>query len=593
MNFTLDTKSICEMYMHAAECARWWRKVGFSILMNGEKEDNENNEEEKKERIRVEEWVELLIVNGALGVDYIGEDDDGDDDDEDIGEDDNEMDSKEKQQVNNDNNGNKKDKDNNMEEHNAKSRNKDSNKYQYSYSEIEANASFMSSLLLSTLGKHDQALQYLEQFQLSHRIHPNVWKEAQSHSQGNNDNNRKEDKSNVSNSDASVAVPFLPRVYRQCKDNATATENNGQGILPPYLYQRLCNLFAPNAPYWNESGYNHRGYYSYFIDLEAKNKRNSTATATAAAAAAAAPSSGVGVKECPTNCIEDVIINHLLPLAERTLKDENDKEDTKNNKHIVGAEWWVHTRPLGANLGHQLHFDTDESLLGKEKKVTHPIVSSILYLTGANPASSSSSTAGSTIVFDQTPNSKEVASQVWIGHAQDNACMHFPGNLLHGVLPCAGGGGEGKGSTTNASKNNRLTFMVGFWTRNVPEGMGDDRQLYGPCGPLPPATPEHSWVIDCQRGYTVHNTGSRASHAIQDRGEQQKGIIQEILPCASPAWEEINTKKKHESNSNTCNQVPLSSAPPLIIPKELDHRYFVSNAPHCFSESMFDKGGCF
>ena len=73
---------------------------------------------------------------------------------------------------------------------------------------------------------------------------------------------------------------------------------------------------------------------------------------------------------------------------------------------IVGYEWWPHTRPVQANLGHNLHFDTDESLLAETGDITHPIVSSVLYLTGG-------ADSGATIVFDQTPDSKDIAKHGW------------------------------------------------------------------------------------------------------------------------------------------------------------------------------------
>ena len=223
-----------------------------------------------------------------------------------------------------------------------------------------------------------------------------------------------------------------------------------------------------------------------------------------------------------------------------------------------------------------MHFDTDESLLGREKKVTHPIVSSVLYLSGAKQGTDEKARAGATIVCNQTPDTKELPTKAWVSHPKDNSFMTFPGNLLHGVLPCTG---PEKPKTTSEYKrpeNNRLTFMVGFWTRNVAEGMGEHRELYGPCGPLPPAVREHSWVIECQNGYESVN-GSAGVKSSAD-------ITSHVLPCTSPAWEEI--KSTAESGSNKVS-------PPLIVPKGLDHRYFVSNAPHCFNESLFENEDCF
>lgn len=518
MNLLRSTDYICGMYVEAAASAHEWRGVALDFLqMPLESEDKEGSDD----ALNVKEWVELLIVNGALGVDYIADDEDEEEGAEDGG------------------------KDTEEEE--------DEDSGEYSFSEVEATASFMSALLLSTLGKHEEALPYLKKFELSHRIHPNVWKMAQSYQDkgttASNEGNGKKDNNTL--------MTFEPRIYHGDAKNTTtsADEDYSEGVLPSTLYKRICSIFEPKAPYWDESDYNNRGYYSYFIDFDDRSNN------------------GQSVKDRPTNVIEEVIVKHLLPLAERTLKEEHKGAPPA----IVGAEWWCHTRALGANLGHQLHFDTDESLLGREKRVTHPAVSSVLYLTGGRRGKGSSKSvpsAGSTIVFNQTPESKEVASKAWIAHAKDNAFMNFPGDCLHGVLPCSG---SRNGDSGKKQDNNRLTFMVGFWTRNVAKEMGNSRSLYGPCGPLPPATKEHSWVIESQNGYSNEASSDAANH------RETSDIAFDNLPCAFPAWDQFETSAPSE---NTCS-------PSLVVPKGLDHRYFVNNAPHCFSQSLYEKDECF
>ena len=358
----------------------------------------------------------------------------------------------------------------------------------------------MAAMLLSCLDKHDDALVQLRKFRFSHRIHPNVWKMV-----GGIDSDDKK------KSALGATVKFEPRMY-----------HGKEGVLPQEHYHRLCTLFAPNASYWDQSDYNNRGYYSYYFDIT-KNARN---------------------------VVEDAIVNHLLPMAERTLEEEHSAPVPK----IVGAEWWVHTRPHSANLGHPLHFDTDEWLLNNKHEISHPIVSSVLYLTGGGAG------AGSTIVFDQTPNAKENATQVWLSEPKNNHFMNFPGNLLHGVLPCVGG----SDSNSDIDKN-RLTLMVGFWTRDVRKGM-KNRKLYGPCGPLPPATEDHSWVLEAQRQV------KQASCCTVDSS---------TLKVASPAWETIDYPPDREEESV-----------PLQVPTHLDHQYFVSNAPQCFTERLFSKDNC-
>ena len=544
------TIDVCNMYVKAAENAAFWRKVALEYLERGEEEgangddcrgeEDDEEEEMEDEDINAKEWVELLVLNGALDVDYIGKDDDDDEDDSKI------------------------------TENSVKGEGGEGVQEEYSPSGVEATASFMSAFLLSTLSKHDEALFHLQKFRLSHRIHPNVWLAAAEAEVSLNKQVKELSSCPSAPSSSSSLVSFPPRIYGRGASERNSN-NNDHGLLPPELYHRLCDLFAPNAPYWKESNYDHRGYYSYFINLS--DDKNSGADS---------------VKAHPTNIIEDVIVNHLLPLAEQVLQEkESSSSSTKTSSppppRIVGAEWWTHTRPLGANLGHQLHFDTDESLLEREKRVTHPIISSVLYLTGAGREGcqdgSGGGGAGSTIVFDQTPESTDVAPKAWISHPRDNSFMAFPGNLLHGVLPCSGTGcikcladtGAGAGDH-DATIRHRLTFMVGFWTRNVTEGMDKDRELYTPCGQLPPPS-EHSWVLQSQQGYGSTDVKTRPARQTNDDNYKEY----DDLPSVSPAWERIICSEGGNNDSA------------LIIPMGLDHRFFVRNAPHCFSESLYEK----
>ena len=124
--------------------------------------------------------------------------------------------------------------------------------------------------------------------------------------------------------------------------------------------------------------------------------------------------------------------------------------------------------------------------------------------------------------------------------------------------------------------NHRLTFMVGFWTRNVPATM-KNRRLYGPCGPLPPPTDEHTWVQQIMKGYDNDNQGND-----NEVTKARKIIIPSALPSVSPAWESFE--------SFTCNQEEEEEEeePPLSIPHSIDHRFFVRGAPQCFRQSLFE-----
>jgi len=55
---------------------------------------------------------------------------------------------------------------------------KENDSDEFSFAAVEATASFMCSLLASSLGDHDKARKYLSKFSTTHRIHPNVWEIA-------------------------------------------------------------------------------------------------------------------------------------------------------------------------------------------------------------------------------------------------------------------------------------------------------------------------------------------------------------------------------------------------------------------------------
>jgi hypothetical protein len=416
----------------------------------------------------------------------------------------------------------------------------------------------MAAMLLSTAGKQDQALEQLKHFDLTHRIHPNVWQPPPN----------------------TTCDKDLDVVAYQAVDGKT-------GVLPDKIYQQITQLFAPQAAYWKESDYDHRGYYSYFTNMPTKRDAKD--------------------QFAVTHVIDDVIWNHMYPLVLQQQKQQSANKIDDKEQVICGAEWWVHTRPVQANLGHNLHFDTDEALLDQEGIITHPLYSTVLYLTGGNAGS------GATIVLDQTPDSKQVATKAWRCVPKDNSILAFPGQLLHGVLPCPGeSSSQDKGPTPCSAdlvhkqwipssdhgkngkekqeeRSHRLTFMVGFWTRRVPDKM-KTRKLYGPCGPLPPrpsdekkAEPEkndeeeddenenkvHSWVDEIHEGYD------------EFQPQAVTATTANALPVISPAWECIGSLDDDDKDGE---QKML-----LEIPKAIDHRFFVRDAPKCFRDSLFER----
>lgn len=463
MQCSSNLEEICRYYELASRFGSEFRNIAKEILQNEQKGDNEEEQNRK-------EWVDGLLLHEMVRA--ISFDDDEDEDDND---------------------------------HHLIL--KETMEDDIPQSSIEANSEYMAALLRSTLQQHGAALQHLQKLDFTHRIHPNVWTAAnQTMSKNTNDSK----KISCENVDDDIPLLFTPKLF-------------SDDVISEEMYDQLVKVFGPTAPFWQESDYYRRGYYSFFESITEDSICN------------------------PRHLVDDLVLNHLLPLTKSVTEEK-----------IEGYEFWAHTRPLKANLGHQLHFDTDESLLNETGKVTHPVISSILYLTGSNVKSTSA--AGSTIVFNQTPDSTQNANKVWVSPPKDKHYMIFPGNLLHGVLPCTVH--DQKHEEKEASLE-RLTLMVGFWTRNVPEAM-KDRQLYGPCGPIPPENDEHSWVKQIKNGYPRHipNTVSTNTYEIHSTE----------LICVAPAWESIQI-----------TQTPLVSQ----VPYGLDHRYFVKNAPRCFRESMF------
>ncbi len=477
------------------------------------------------------EWIELLVLNQIIGVEYEDDDDEEDDQGEvEEGEADDEEDDENEE------------KGGGIYDNGDKNHEKDKeDSGWYSASAVESTSRFMCAMLWSMEGCHDRALDHLKPFRLTHRLHPNVWQ---------------------------ISTPKVRQLIAPTKPPLVFQPEGG--VIPTPLYESMKKLFAPDSAYWRESDYSNRGYYSFFHDLA----------------------------EQPSNLIEEVIMNHLLPRAQQCLDEmaKSDEDQTKSDGSttICGFEWWAHTRPIQANLGHNLHFDTDESMLDQEGKVTHPILSSVLYLTGGSEGVSS----GATIILDETPDFTMAGETCYLGIPKDNTFLIFPGNRLHGVLPCPGIQKDKKANLdddeplkikelmhawkkkktindgdTTEDPPQRLTFMVGFWTRNVPATM-KHRSLYGPCGPLPPATEEHTWASEIMNGY---------SDTSIERPVAEKIMTATALSQASPAWEIIGEEEEE------CENDKNSEGPHLVIPHGIDHRFFVQGAPHCFRSSLFEE----
>ena len=223
-------------------------------------------------------------------------------------------------------------------------------------------ASYMSALLHHQALQFDDALPYLRRFaRLRYRLSPALWKLA--------------------------SRPPSSALTLATDSTDAKTVRRFDGCVPPPLLSKLQEAFSIDSPFWKESGYAERGYFSFWHD------------------SATQPRSLV-----------DALAHHLLPL-------------TGCEDSIVGCEWWVHTRAEGRSIGHQMHFDTEEFTLSTGE-VLHPLVSSVTYLNG-------SICADATVVLEQTVEDENGCDAAYVSHPLIGSTLFFPGDRLHCVVPAA------------------------------------------------------------------------------------------------------------------------------------------------------------
>ena len=125
MSHRLSLVNIRNWYERAVLYSSKLRAYSLAVLEDDSIEDN-----------LVKEWIELLLLNQVLGVEFEGiEEGEDEEEEEEEGEEEG----------------------------------------QYSSSAVESTARFMCAMLWSREGNHDRALSHIEKFPLTHRLHPNVW----------------------------------------------------------------------------------------------------------------------------------------------------------------------------------------------------------------------------------------------------------------------------------------------------------------------------------------------------------------------------------------------------------------------------------
>lgn len=488
-----------------------------------------------------------------------------------------------------------------------------------------AKATYLYCLMLHQRNQGPATLQDLSKFGITWKISDQVWNTAMQPRPNENTLTTKINTKNIK-STTSISPPSLPVRYVP-------------SVIPTHDSNRMRDIFRSSSPFWIETNYVERGYFSFWYDFSKK----------------------------PQNFIEYMIHRYIYTSSncETTAK----TTDTP----IVGAEWWVHSRALGRNLGHQLHFDTEEHSLEDKHEILHPTISSVLYLTQNEDAG-----GGPTVIFDQTSIDTEPADVAVVCHPVTDAVLYFNGNRLHGVLPTVGNEkkdrkeemedmevGNGPNSKTKSNALNdtgvttttgftgsrldsssstdmdantantapasavdaevdvvvvdekrRLTFMVGFWNVDVTK-IGKERVPYGPCGPMPDAEEEGcTWhhemkmttkeEIECNEWWnqkTKKEKEEKGNGKKEDHLNMEVKEVEELLGVSviSPAWEKVPSPSPPPSYSsiNSDSSIPASVASSvagstsskdihfdgdnnfdsceLEMPDDIDQRFFVQH----------------
>ena len=144
----------------------------------------------------------------------------------------------------------------------------------------------------------------------------------------------------------------------------------------------------------------------------------------------------------------------------------------KSCTNIVGAEWWIQDKEVTAGI--DFHYDKDEGLASIERRMKHPSVSTVTYLT---------SMGAPTVILRQiTPdgnrNIPDIPSFGYISYPVSNMHITFSGSLQHGVLRSASPfhGKQGSTATVDVEGNHaeiksspdivpprRVTFLVNWY----------------------------------------------------------------------------------------------------------------------------------
>lgn len=432
-----------------------------------------------------------------------------------------------------------------------------------------------AALILSQRGEHEAAAPLLRRFGYRLQLSPHVWAAAASPPPS-----------------AERATPRGPAIA------AAGTVRMFADAVPDDLARCLQAAFAPTAAYWRETGYHtassEKRYHTFFCDLSPN---------------------GASRAEGPSNAVE-ALIHRLFPLLSRA--------------DVTCAEWWVHTRLVGRHPGHQLHYDLEEGLLESTGRVLHPIVSSVVYLSG-------DAAAGPTIVLDEAlgcfsedgraaaqhgggggareqPAGRHVcdepAARCWLAHPLPRAFLTFPGHLLHGVLPVdapprgaeraraqpsepdTGVGAPGTHRPlSGAADDHRLTLLIAWYGEDAragpakhTRGPGNERvgrgrrgvPGLGPQSAMPRLSRSTTWPRDLEYGERAASAGNSAPSAAG--GAPAARVPTQVPVVEVPhAWESVPPSPAPACGPQGMpEQEPGGAAePPLEVPRHLEQHFFL------------------
>ena len=350
--------------------------------------------------------------------------------------------------------------------------------------DVKPKARLALAIALHQLGRHKEASEQLSHFGFAQQLAPALWRY----------NVREADQGTGTVASQHLAPPAATAAAQQ--DWHATPVRLFRDAVPPKLRAALCTAFAPEAPFWRETQYasGRHGYYSFFQPGDHSR---------------GASPSDFGVIER--------LLQWLRPLTGIPAGD------------LLGAEWWVHTRPRHS-AGHTMHFDTAENALhleallqhlrktdagtregecdaktasvvachnsdGDDTMLAHPAVSSVIFLSDSpaadgfgptivldQPASGASGNPDGSGGDDEGDDEKMLAQRAWIARPVGGSLLLFRGDLLHGVLPPvatvdaveAAGTEEEDGSGTD--RRQRCTLMIGWWTRATVERVAHQRR---------------------------------------------------------------------------------------------------------------------